>query len=66
MLDDEGKIILEPEGIITNKEKKLPSGVIKVYLIKWKNLLEKKLFLRQKHSVNNTLRYLCFEDEVFF
>ena len=40
MLDEEGRIILEPEAIITTREKRLCSRVIKEYLIKWKNLLE--------------------------
>jgi len=38
--DDEGKIILEPEGILATKEKVLRSRTIKEYLIKWKNLPE--------------------------
>jgi hypothetical protein len=36
--DDEGRIILEPEGILATKEKVLRSRTIKGYLIKWKNL----------------------------
>jgi hypothetical protein len=40
MLDEEGRIILEPEAIIATREKKLRSRVIKEYLIKWKNLPE--------------------------
>jgi hypothetical protein len=38
--DDEGKIMLEPEGILSTKEKVLRSRTIKEYLIKWKNLPE--------------------------
>jgi hypothetical protein len=38
--DDEGKIVLEPEGIISTREKTLRSRVIKEYLIKWKSLPE--------------------------
>ena len=38
MLDEEGRIILEPEAIIASREKKLRSRIIKEYLIKWKNL----------------------------
>lgn len=37
-LDEEERIILEPEGIISNREKKLRSRVVKEYLIKWKDL----------------------------
>jgi len=40
MLDDEGRIIFEPEYIITTKERRLRTRVIKEYLIKWKNLLK--------------------------
>ena len=39
MLDDEGRIIFE-EYIITTRERRLRTRVIKEYLIKWKNLLE--------------------------
>jgi hypothetical protein len=40
VLDEEGRIILEPEAIIATWEKRLHSRVIKEYLIKWKNLPE--------------------------
>ena len=40
MLDEEGRIILEPETITATRGKKLRSRVIKEYLIKWKNLSE--------------------------
>ena len=40
MLDDEGRIIFEPEYIIATKERRLRTRVIKEYLIKWKNLPE--------------------------
>jgi hypothetical protein len=55
--DDEGKIILEPEGILATKEKVLRSRTIKEYLIKWKNLpdedssWESEQFLRQYPSL---------------
>ena len=38
MLDDEGRIVFEPEYIITTREIRLRTRVIKEYLIKWKNL----------------------------
>ena len=41
-LDDEGRVILEPEGIISTREEKLRSRVIKEYLIKWKDLPEEE------------------------
>jgi hypothetical protein len=54
---DKGKIILEPEGILSTKEKVLCSRTIKEYLIKWKNLSEEdsswesEQFLRQYPSL---------------
>lgn len=41
-LDDEERVILEQEGIISTREKKLRSRVIKEYLIKWKDLPEEE------------------------
>eukprot|EP00253_Pinus_taeda_P027271 PITA_27271 len=41
-LDDEERVILEPKGIITTRERKLRSRVIKDYLIKWKDLAEEE------------------------
>lgn len=38
ILDDEGKLVLEPEGILSTRDKKLRSRVITEYLIKWKDL----------------------------
>jgi hypothetical protein len=67
MLDDEGRIILEPEAIIATKEKRLCSRVIKEYLIKWKRSFEKKM----QHGSQSTftsyiLPYHCFEDKANF
>ena len=36
-LDEEGKIILEPEKISETRTKQLRNGVITEYLIKWEN-----------------------------
>jgi hypothetical protein len=36
--NNEGRIILEPEGILDTKEKVLRYKTIKEYLIKWKNI----------------------------
>ena len=38
-LDEEGKVILEPEKISETRTKQLRSRVIIEYLVKWKNLL---------------------------
>ena len=40
ILDNEGRIIQEIEAIIDYRDKRLHSRVIKVYLIKWKNIHE--------------------------
>ena len=37
-IDDEGKVILEPEKISETRTKQLRNRVITEYLIKWKNL----------------------------
>jgi len=38
--DEEGRIVLKPEGILATQEKVLRFKTIKEYLIKWKRLLE--------------------------
>ena len=38
MLDDEGKLVLEPECILETKTRTLRSRSVKEYLIKWRNL----------------------------
>ena len=37
-LDEEGKIVLEPEAVMERRTRKLQSRSILEYLIKWKNL----------------------------
>ena len=49
VLDEEGRIILEPEAIIATWEKRLHSRVIKEYLIKWKNIPEEDVAWESKH-----------------
>ena len=39
-LDEEGKLVLEPEAIINIRERRLRSRIIKEYLIKWKTCPE--------------------------
>ena len=48
MLDDEGRMIFEPEYIITTIEIRLRTRVIKEYLIKWKNLPEEDATLESE------------------
>lgn len=47
--DEEGRIILEPEGILTTREKVLRSKTIKEYIIKWKRLLEEDSLWEIEH-----------------
>jgi hypothetical protein len=42
LLDEEGRLILKPKGILKFRTKVLHSRSINEYLIKWKNLLEEK------------------------
>jgi hypothetical protein len=49
VLDEEGRIILENEAIISTREKRLHSRVIKEYLIKWKNIPEEDVAWESKH-----------------
>ena len=60
-LDEEGKLVLEPEVVIVIRERRLSSRIIKEYLIKWKNCpiedasWETEKFYRQNPSLP------CFE-----
>jgi hypothetical protein len=45
----EGRIVLEPEGILATKEKVLRSRTIKEYLIKWKTLPEEDSSWEAEH-----------------
>jgi len=38
ILDEEGRVVLEPKAIISTRARRLCSRVIKEYLMKWKNL----------------------------
>ena len=40
MLDEEGRVIWEPEEILAIRERKLHSRTLKEYLIKWNNFLD--------------------------
>jgi hypothetical protein len=40
LLDEEGRLVLEPKGILKVKTKVLHSRDVNEYLIKWRNLLE--------------------------
>lgn len=39
-LDEEGKLVLVPEAILDNRERKLGTNIVKKYFIRWKELLE--------------------------
>ena len=51
IFDEEGKLIMEPEAIISIKEGRLRSRIIKEYLIKWKNLLEEDASLETEKFI---------------
>ena len=57
MLDEEGRVIWEPEAIIAIQERKLRSRTLKEYLIKWNNFpdeeasWETEQFLQQYPSL---------------
>lgn len=57
-LDDEGRVILEREGILPTRKRKLQRHTIREYLIKWKDLpkeedsWETKVFFQQHPSLH--------------
>jgi hypothetical protein len=60
LLDEEGRLILIPEGILEVRTKFLRSRRINEYLIKWKNLPEDEATwedeeFRSKHSNEQSL-----------
>ena len=50
--DEEGRIVLEPEGILTLREKVLRSKTIKEYHIKWKRLPKEDSSWEAEHFVH--------------
>ena len=50
-LDEEGKIILEPEAVIETRTRKLRNRSISEYLIKWKNLPAKYSTWQDDHYI---------------
>ena len=61
MLDDEGKIVLEPECILEIKTRTLHSILVKEYLIKWRNLPNDEVAWENQyfHSHHPSLPILC-------
>ena len=62
-LDEEGKLILEPEAIINMRERRLRTRMIKEYLIKWKNCPEEDVSWETEKFVQQHLSLPCFEDK---
>ena len=62
-LDEEGKLILEPEAIINIRERRLCTRMIKEYLIKWKNCLEEDASWETEKFIQQHLSLPCFEDK---
>ena len=56
MLDDEGKLVLEPECILEIKTKKLCSRLVNEYPIKWKTLPDDEATWENEYFL---LKHLC-------
>ena len=54
-LDEEGKIILEPEAVMETRTRKLRNRSISDYLIKWKNLPTKDSTWEEENFVHKHL-----------
>ena len=65
MLDDEGRVIWEPEAIISIRERKVRSRTLKEYLVKWNNFPNEDASWETNNFVNNIRPYPCFEDKAF-
>jgi len=65
-LDEEGRIVLEPEAIIATRERRLRSRIIKEYLIKWKNLPEEDAAWESEEFLTIHPSLPCFEDKASF
>ena len=62
-LDEEGKLVLEPEAIINIRERRLRSRIIKEYLIKWKSCLEEDASWETEKFIQKHPSLICFEDK---
>jgi len=66
IMDNEGRIVLEPEAILATRERRLRSRIIKEYLIKWKNLPEEDAAWESENFRQLHPSLLCFEDKASF
>ena len=57
-LDEEGKIILEPEAVTKTRTRQLWNRSISEYLIKWKNLPTEDSTWEDENSIQNHLELL--------
>ena len=64
-LEEEGKIILEPEAVTETRTRQLQNRSISEYLIKWKNLPTKILNGRMKILYKSTRSYSSIEENNF-
>ena len=62
-LDEEEKLVLQPEAIINIRERRLRSRIIKEYLIKWKNCLEEDASWETEKFIQQCSSLPCFEDK---
>ena len=61
-LDEEGKLVLEPEAIINTRER-ICSCIIKEYLIKWKNCPEEDDSWEIEKFIQQHPSFPFFEDK---
>jgi hypothetical protein len=65
LLDEEGKLVMEPKCILEVRTKILHSRSVNEYLIKWRNLPEDEATWENEEFRLNILHYQCFMDEAF-
>ena len=62
-LDEEGKLVLEPETVIDIRERRLRSRIIKEYLIKWRKCPIEDASWETKKFHQHYPSLPCFEDK---
>ena len=62
-LDEEGKLVLEPQAIINIGKRRLCSRIIKKYLIKWKSCPEEDASWETEKFIQQHPSLPCFEDK---
>ena len=65
-LDEEGKIILEPEVVTESRTRQLRNRSISEYLIKWKNLPTEDSTCEDENFIQKNLELLKHRGQHFF